>query len=49
MLKTGLQTMTLHAGFDSQMILVRNTLWSRRFFRQGAELFDKRADLKEVC
>ncbi len=31
----------MRAGFDSQMMLVRNTLWSRRFFRQAAKLMAK--------
>jgi hypothetical protein len=37
------------AALDSQIMLVHNTLWSRRFFRRAAQLFESPAELEEVC
>ena len=34
---------------DTQIMLVHNTLWSRRFFRRAAQLFDSPAELAQVC
>jgi hypothetical protein len=39
----------LPPAMDSQIMLVHNTLWSRRFFRRAAQLFDSPAELSQVC
>lgn len=39
----------LPPAMDSQIMLVHNTLWSRRFFRRAAQLFDSPAELAQVC
>ena len=36
------------AAFDSQMMLIHNTLWARRFFRQAAKIFDDPSAVEEV-
>jgi hypothetical protein len=38
----------LPPAMDTQIMLVHNTLWSRRFFRRAAQLFDSPAELSQV-